>query len=182
MDRYKEELLDLLSQYKPYDINDKNSLKLTSAFLSSNEDVFGNTNSKGHITASIWLLDYHFEKVLMTHHKKLNKWLQLGGHTEIGESIHEAALREAMEESGLTKLEFLEREIFDVDVHEIPERKHLPAHFHYDVRFLIRQTAKESIMISDESNDLKWIPIEEVLKLTNSPSVLRMVEKTTGKF
>ncbi len=177
MRKYKDELIALLRQYKPYNQDDAQSLFLTLEFLNNNDDVFGNSNEKGHITASVWLLDFEYKNVLLTHHKKLNRWLQLGGHTESNENIHEAALREAMEESGLKELEFLTIQVFDVDVHEIPARSNLPAHFHYDIRFIIHQKIREEISISDESIDLKWIKIEEVPLYSDSPSITRMVDK-----
>ena len=173
----KQELIRLLMAYEPYESLDEISKRRTLEFLSSNEQVFGSDNPLGHITASSWLINFSGDSVLLTHHSKLNLWLQLGGHTEPYESILESAMRETKEESGLEALTLLSSNIFDVDVHEIPERKTQGAHFHYDVRFLIRQTKDEAIAISDESNDLKWVKHEEVFGLTNQRSVIRMVEK-----
>ncbi|GAB6108531.1 NUDIX hydrolase [Fusibacter bizertensis] len=177
MERYKKELIEMLMRYKPFDQSEEESMLKTLDFLKCNENVFGNSNVKGHITASVWLLDFSCENVLLTHHKKLGRWLQLGGHTEIGESIHESALREAFEESGLKELELLDKQIYDIDVHEIPARKDLPAHYHYDIRFLVRQTVPQEIVISEESNDLKWVKFQDIHHFTDNPSMKRMADK-----
>lgn len=177
MERYRKELIEMLLKHKPFDKNEEESVKKTLDFLKCNDDVFGNSNLKGHITASVWLLDFSGESVLLTHHKKLERWLQLGGHTEIGESIYESAIREAVEESGLRDLEFMDEQIYDIDVHEIPERKNLPAHNHYDIRFLIRQTRPQALIISEESNDLKWVKFQDIHQFTDNPSMKRMADK-----
>lgn len=173
----KQELIKLLLAYEPYERTDEIAKNKTLDFIETNAVIFGSENPLGHITASSWLINFKGDSVLLTHHKKLNLWLQLGGHTETFESIYESAMRETKEESGLDALSFLHDAVFDIDVHEIPERKNQSAHFHYDVRFLIRQSADEAIAISDESNDLKWVKHLDVFKITNQRSVTRMVEK-----
>jgi 8-oxo-dGTP pyrophosphatase MutT (NUDIX family) len=84
---------------------------------------------------------------------------------------------EAVEESGLTSLEVVCEEIFDLDVHGIPARKNEPAHFHYDVRFLFRQTGAEDYIVSEESHDLAWVPMAELESYTSEWSMRRMRDK-----
>jgi len=146
-------------------------------FLETESEAFGNRCTKGHITASAWIVNEKMTHALFTHHKKLDKWLQLGGHTEEGESIREAAIREAQEESGLHLFEFITSEIFDVDVHQIPARQDLPEHFHYDIRFFLRAVNSDSICMSDESNDLAWIAWQDIESYTTEDSIIRMKNK-----
>jgi 8-oxo-dGTP pyrophosphatase MutT (NUDIX family) len=87
------------------------------------------------------------------------------------------ALREAIEESGLKTIEPISEDIFDVDVHDIPARKNEPAHFHYDIRFLFEADDKEKLIITNESNDLRWIPLDRMEEYTTEESVMRMVRK-----
>ncbi|OJV66686.1 MAG: hypothetical protein BGO41_04490 [Clostridiales bacterium 38-18] len=174
---YREQLISLLNAYTPYEASDELSKQKTLDFIASNDVIYGTLNPHGHITASSWLINFIGDSVLMTHHKKLDLWLQLGGHTELNESIQQSAMRETIEESGLKALDFVDAEIFDIDVHEIPLRKNQASHYHYDIRFLIRQTTEEGFTISDESNALKWVKLTEVNRLTNQRSVIRMVEK-----
>ena len=113
-------------------------------FLEENEKCFHSNHPVGHFTASSLIVDKTFSRVLLTHHKKLNMWLQLGGHADGNSQIHETAMREAKEESGLTNIHFVNIDAlkdpedndlplpFDLDYHRIPKRKEMEAHIHYD--------------------------------------------------
>jgi 8-oxo-dGTP pyrophosphatase MutT (NUDIX family) len=134
----------------------------------------------GHITASAWIVNQRKDMTLLTHHAKLNLWLQLGGHMEDGEDLYTAALREASEESGLNSIKLISSELYDIDAHLIPERRGDDEHFHFDLRFLIEADSDEALQISSESKDLRWVKIEDVKTLNDSPSVMRMVNKMPG--
>ncbi|MFC0184270.1 NUDIX domain-containing protein [Pseudarcicella hirudinis] len=88
-------------------------------------------------------------------------------------------MKEAEEETGLSDIKPVSEQIFDVDIHLIPERKGIPAHFHYDIRFLL-EADKNAVLVvpEDESSELKWIKLEEVTHYNNSDSIVRMVEKS----
>ncbi|MEO7251764.1 MAG: NUDIX hydrolase [Arenimonas sp.] len=115
----------------------------------------------GHFTGSAWLVSADGQRVLLTHHRKLGRWLQLGGHADGDGDLARVALREAGEESGLTDLS-AEAEIFDMDRHRIPARGSDPEHWHYDVRFVVRAHGSESFEVSEESLQLAWRPIDEI--------------------
>ena len=157
-----------------------------SKFTGENEDCFERHCPTGHITGSALITNLSMNRVLLTHHKKLNKWLQLGGHADGEWEIDQVAMREAEEESGLPQLCFAKGQYlglpdnpipFDIDIHEIPARKKAAAHFHYDIRFLIIADDKIPVIISDESNDLKWFDLEEARQLTDEWSMIRQFEK-----
>jgi 8-oxo-dGTP pyrophosphatase MutT (NUDIX family) len=132
----------------------------------------------GHITGSSWIIDEAHQNVLLTHHAKLNKWLQPGGHADGDENIFNVALREAQEETGLINLQLLKIEPFDIDIHTIPARKDFPEHLHFDIRFAFTASMETSLSITEESNDLKWIGLNELENYTDNMSILRMKEKT----
>ena len=69
-------------------------------------------------------------------------------------------------------------EIFDLDIHTIPERGDEPEHQHFDVRYLFETNRDAPLVVSDESNDLAWIALDDIEALTSERSILRMVEKT----
>lgn len=115
----------------------------------------------GHFTGSAWLVSADGRRVLLTHHRKLDRWLQLGGHADGDTDMAAVALKEAEEESGLTGLR-VEREIFDIDKHWIPERGEVPGHWHYDVRYVVHAGASEACVISEESLALAWRDIAEL--------------------
>ena len=145
------------------------------AFIDSHPDCFERSCQVGHITGSAWIVNRAGDRVLLTHHRKLGRWLQPGGHSDGTPGTLEVALREAREESGLD-VRVLDEAIFDLDVHLIPARGCEPAHYHYDVRFLV-QAMEERFRVSEESCALAWVPADRVGVFTNHESVLRMACK-----
>lgn len=132
-----------------------------SALLRDPTDPFVRARLAGHFTASAWLVDRSGTRLLMTHHRKLGLWLQLGGHADGDRALARVALREAEEESGLTGLS-VEPGVFDLDRHWIPEHKGVPGHWHHDVRYVVRTGAGEDFVVSDESHALAWRPIADI--------------------
>ncbi|MGQ4659652.1 NUDIX domain-containing protein [Lysobacter sp. F6437] len=131
----------------------------------------------GHLTGSSWLVDRSGHRVLLTHHRKLDRWLQLGGHADGDIDLARVALREAEEESGLDGLT-LEGGLFDLDRHWIPERGDVPGHWHYDARYVVRTGANEDFVVSPESLDLAWRDIDAIAADPDAdPSLRRMALK-----
>ena len=147
------------------------------SFIQKNKDCFQRTLAEGHITGSAWLFDLRLERILLTHHRKLNKWLQLGGHADGMADILQVAWREAREESGISDLVPLSTEIFDIAVHKIPEYSGVPEHLHYDINFLFRVENSEEYRVSQESNDLAWVHVGELLSYSDCTSMRRMISK-----
>lgn len=150
-------------------------------FLASSPDVFARQHPPGHFTGSAWLVSRDGRRALLTHHRKLDRWLQPGGHADGDADLARVALREAEEESGLTGLTG-ERVIYDLDRHAIPARGSEPEHWHYDVRFVVQASGNEAFVVGEESHDLAW---REVTELVDEPladeSVRRMARKWLGR-
>lgn len=147
-------------------------------FIAAHPDCLWRTSLSGHLTASAWVVDAARSRTLLTHHMKLDRWLQLGGHVDGEADLLAAALREVREEAGLKRLCAVSSEIFDVDRHRIPVRGAEPEHWHYDVRFLIEADPAEPLTVSDESRELAWVPLADVARLNPGESLARMVRKT----
>lgn len=142
------------------------------AFLEKAEQPFDREHASGHFTGSAWLVSRDGGRVLLTHHRKLQRWLQLGGHADGDSDLAAVALREAEEESGLQGLT-VEPGIFDVDRHWIPEHKNEPGHWHYDVRYVVSTGGSEQFVVSDESLELAWISIRELAEAQDADESLQ---------
>jgi 8-oxo-dGTP pyrophosphatase MutT (NUDIX family) len=141
------------------------------------QDAFRRERLAGHFTGSAWLVDRSGTRVLLTHHRKLDRWLQPGGHADGDRDLARVALTEAREETGLPDLR-VEPLIFDIDRHLIPARGDVPAHWHHDVRFVVRAGEIEAYVVSEESHDLAWRGIDAIAgDDAADPSLRRMARK-----
>jgi 8-oxo-dGTP pyrophosphatase MutT (NUDIX family) len=175
-------LQTLLKSYKTVDISEE-SFSESFIHLLSHEDAFQRTHLPGHITGSAWIVDKTGKYVLLTHHAKLNRWLQPGGHADGDENVLRVAHREGIEETGLSSLHLLHEGIFDLDIHLIPERKEFPEHLHYDIRFIFRGDMQSKLMVTSESHALSWIPMPALVEFTNNnESIVRMARKSDRLF
>jgi 8-oxo-dGTP pyrophosphatase MutT (NUDIX family) len=172
----RQSLLDFFSEYTtPFSEEKLFISRFQELVLQKN--CFERTHLPGHITGSSWIVDSRLTQVLLVHHAKLNKWLQPGGHADGDENILRVALREAEEETGLKKLTVISVTPFDIDIHLIPARKDFGEHYHFDIRFLIEADTTEPIIVSEESHDVKWIPLKSLKDWNQESSILRMREK-----
>lgn len=171
-------LIELLESYLPVNLEEQVYKARFIEFIKGEPECLNRDLLKGHITVSVWLTDSTLSRVLLTHHKKINRWIQLGGHADGDPDLFRVALKEALEESGIPMLEFVKKRVFDIDIHQIPEFDEYPQHLHYDVRFLIRTTISDRYIVSDESIDLKWVNIQEIENFTTEPSIIRMAQKS----
>lgn len=136
----------------------------------------------GHITASCYIID-DAARLLLHHHRRLDRWLQMGGHLEPGEMPVEAALREASEESGLRDLELAFDGIADLDVHVIPAGRGEPEHRHFDVRYIARTGSPDAIaMDAKESKALRWVGLDRAAALMKGEESLRVLRKIARLF
>ncbi len=129
----------------------------------------------GHLTASGLLFDWNLERALLTHHKKLGRWLQLGGHCDGDANLVACALREAQEESGIEDITIDPLPI-DLDIHTIPARKEDPEHLHLDTRFVLRAAEGAVEVISHESIELRWFTRQELDSIETDDSVRRLFD------
>lgn len=171
-------LLELLARHLARCPADAEIVGRVGGFVLAHADCFERSCREGHITASAWIVSPDHRRVLLTHHRKLDRWLQLGGHCDGECDPREAALREAREESGLERFRFLPDAAdplpLDLDIHAIPAHGADPEHLHLDVRFLLVAEPDQELRASDESNDLQWFERERLADWIEEESLLRL--------
>lgn len=170
-------------------------------FIGSTPGCFERSNLAGHITGSAMVVSEDFNEVLLTLHAKLGMWLQLGGHADGNNFVHEVAATEVREESGLTEFQFFDWAQenkkngangvapqtpslhdqqplpFDLDAHWIPQNQKDAGHWHYDVRYVVAARRSQPLAITDESHDLRWFSLDEARTVTNERSMHRQFDK-----
>lgn len=170
----------LLEQIEEYTCKYPHEAEVTSRlrdFIMSHSNCFDRTLKCGHLTGSAWLVDLSGKRVLLTHHKKLNGWFQLGGHADNNQNILEVALKEAQEESGIDNLVPVSDRIFDIDIHLIPKHGEVAEHYHYDISFAFQVVDTEEYVVSEESHDLAWVDTTKVGEYSTSESMFRLADK-----
>ena len=150
-------------------------------FVQAHPHCLERSCAPGHVTASAWILDAAGQRALLTHHRQLGRWLQLGGHVDGEPHVERAALREAREESGMHGFTFVRWSSslvpLDLDVHGIPPRGAEPGHDHWDVRFWLQAHPRQRLVVSAESVDLRWFDAAALGQATTEASVLRLQQK-----
>ena len=178
------DLLGQLARYAPADALERRHYDDIVGLLTDSPEAFSRSHfSPGHVTAGCFIVDLERHALLLHHHRRLGRWLQMGGHPEGDELALAAALREGTEESGLADLELLVDGIFDVDVHHIPAAKGEPDHRHFDVRYVMRSARPEAIAIDrNESDDLAWVPLDRAEALMNEEASSRVIRKIRSRL
>ncbi len=192
LSRYQELWAQATPHATPYESGrELATLDRMVGFVKRCDGAFERSTLEGHLTGSALVVSRDLNHVLLTLHGKLGKWLQLGGHADGHNLLHEVAMREAEEESGLTGLSFLDFESvlmpsvpahvrplpLDLDCHDIPERPGEPRHVHYDVRYVIVADRAQPLVISEESKDLRWFDLAEARVVAPEASTLRQFDK-----
>jgi 8-oxo-dGTP pyrophosphatase MutT (NUDIX family) len=183
----RQPLLQMLARYRDAFPQEGAMVDRICRLVESHANCFDRNCRPGHITGAAWILSTDRRRALLAHHRKLDRWLQLGGHADGQWHVEEVALREACEESGLTRFDIVPINglvmPFDVDVHDIPARYDSQgqlvedAHEHHDIRFLMIARSDDELTVSHESHEVAWCTPEEVLQRTNEESIVRMLHK-----
>lgn len=177
---HRRKLLTLLDEYTTPHIEESAMVEKTRRFVLENSRCFDRQLQHGHVSGSAWVLNPARTHVFLLHHRKLNMWLQPGGHADNNHDIVDVALSETAEESGAdpSHVRLLSERIFDVDVHSVHETALEARHDHYDIRFLVELDDSLPLRGNRESFAVAWVPLHEVMRLNNFRSTYRMVQKT----
>jgi 8-oxo-dGTP pyrophosphatase MutT (NUDIX family) len=164
-----------IERYAPRNAPQASARDFVLAWIDAHPDALLRTCLAGHLTSSALVLDARGERVLLTLHRKLGRWLQLGGHCDGDANLAGSALRECLEESGIPGLA-IDPRLVDLDCHRIPARPGEPEHWHLDARFLVRAPEGALARTSAESRELRWFTRAELATLETDDSVRRLFE------
>ena len=145
--------------------------------LDGSADCFSRTAFPAHFTGSALVVNADGCRALLHHHRKLERWLQFGGHCDGDEDVLRVAQRETFEECGIERLIVASSCPFDLDIHEIPARETEPAHWHYDVRYVLIAPEGALHTASAESKELRWFTSNEMERLPLDAGLQRLVRK-----
>jgi 8-oxo-dGTP pyrophosphatase MutT (NUDIX family) len=162
-----------IERYRPRDEAQAREREFILAWIDAHPDALLRSCLAGHLTSSALVLDDAGERALLTLHRKLGRWLQLGGHCDGDANLAGSALRECVEESGIDALA-IDPEPVDLDCHRIPARPGEPEHWHLDARFLVRAPRGARERPSSESEALRWFTPAELETIASDDSVRRL--------
>ncbi|MEU6563650.1 NUDIX hydrolase [Nocardia nova] len=150
---------ELLENWYPATHPEQSIREAMLAFLGSAPRGCLREHAPGHITASAVVFSADEREVLLTLHPRVGRWIQLGGHCEPGdETVVDAALREATEESGIAGL-VVEPGLYGAQAHPITCSLGVPTR-HLDLLFKIHAPKGAIPVRSAESTDLRWWPVD----------------------
>lgn len=184
MIKSEEDLVELL-QNSPKDTEEESNdhARILTAIGNANGDIFENTTLPGHVTASGIICNKELDHMLLIHHKKLDIWIQPGGHSDGNHDTLDETYREVVEETGISRdqLELVQQEPIDIDIHDLPAdtKRGIGEHNHLDVRYLFT-VDKDSVIFNmqeDEVHAIKWFSFDEILKDQSDSRLERVVNK-----
>ncbi len=175
VEEFSNQVRGIVDRYLTHFPTEKQKLsRLIDLLNMPNLDVRSRQTLPGHLTASAFVVDTTTKRLLLIHHRKLNMWLQPGGHLEPVETLQQAAKRELTEEAGSHPCERHRWHNdpllpIDIDIHLIPAHpiRNEPQHFHHDFRFLFVVNGHDWVdMNEEEAAAYRWVPLEDVKKVT----------------
>ncbi len=169
--------LDVLTHWRAPDPgHDQEQARLRTSYvehLRRHEDGLWRSCFPAHLTAGALVVSHDHQHVLLNLHRKARKWFHFGGHLEPGDvTLAGAALREANEESGLSGL-VVHAEPLHLSQHPVEFCDPRGTVQHLDVRFLAEIGADVEPVVSEESLEVRWWPVDDLP--TDEPDMVQMI-------
>lgn len=167
-------LIEKLRNYTPYNEQEKIDREVMISFLENNSDAYVRDNKIGHMTASAWVVNETYDKVLFCYHRIYDSWAWLGGHADGDRDLRHVALKEAKEESGLKDFVSINDDILSIEIlpvsGHIKKGKYQPSHLHFNVTYLfVAREGDQLVAKADENAGLAWIPFGDIKSASSEP-------------
>lgn len=165
-------LIDDIERYVPYNEQEEKDKAFILKALKENDDIFTRENKVMHMSASSWIVNQDFTKILMCYHKIYDSYSWTGGHADGDTDLKQVAIKEAKEETGIKTVKLLSDDIFSLEVltvdGHIKKGSYVSSHLHLNVTYLLQADDRELLRIKeDENNDVRWFSIPEALTKPN---------------
>lgn len=173
-------IYDEIARYEPFNEQEQRDKQEILRFLERNDDAFLRQNRIAHMTASAWVVNPGRDKVLMVYHRIYDSWSWTGGHADGEEDLLSVALREVTEETGVTHVRPVLKEIFSletvtVDGHE-KRGEYVPSHLHLNVTYLLEADDSEALRVcEDENKGVAWFGLDEALQASTEPWFVKRI-------
>lgn len=176
-----------IEQYKPFNEQEKKDQEVILRYMQTFNDLLTRENEFAHFTASAWLVNEEFTKVLMVYHNIYQSWSWVGGHADGDANLLQVAVREAKEETGLSSVTPVSNDIFSIEILGVPAHKkrgqHVSTHVHLNVTFLLQADERDIIHIkSDENSDIGWFDLDNAIESSTEPDMKVVYKKLNDKL
>ncbi len=169
-----DDIIEQIERYAPYNEQEERDRELILRCLRTQEDIFTRDDPLAHMTASAWVVNGTFDRVLMAYHNLYDSWSWLGGHADGERDLLSVALREVREESGVAHVRPASGEIFSlealtVDGH-IKRGQYVSSHLHLNVTYLLIADDRDALHVKpDENSGVKWFTPEGAVDASSEP-------------
>ncbi|MCH3909176.1 MAG: NUDIX hydrolase [Bacilli bacterium] len=160
--------------YVPFNEQEAKDKTLILDALKNEKDIFKRTNVIAHMTASAWVVNPSHDKVLMVYHNIYQSWSWLGGHADGDTNLLDVAIREVKEESGVTDVKALSKDIFSLEVltvdGHIKRGQYVSSHLHLNVSYLLEVDDKDPLFVKpDENSGVRWFTLQGAIDASTEP-------------
>ena len=176
-----------LEEYKPYNEQEEKDKEIFLRYMDTFDNLFTRENEFAHFTASAWLVNEDYTKVLMAYHNIYNSWSWVGGHADGDVDLLNVALKEASEETGLTNVTPVSKEIYSIEILGVPAHvkkgKHVATHVHLNVTYLLKASENDLTCIKpDENSDIGWFKLDKAVEKSTEPEMKIVYKKLNEKL
>ena len=179
--------IDEIRNYTPFNEQEKQDKKVALDYVATFPNILTRENDFAHMTASSWIVNKDRTKVLMIYHNIYKSWAWTGGHADGEENLCDVAIREAMEETGITSVKTIQDSIFSLELlcvnGHVKKGKYVSSHIHINVTYLLEADETETLTIKeDENSGVRWVPMEDAVQISNEENMKVIYSKLIKKL